>query len=124
MYIEGVTPQQYTLQVYKMARPGVRIRVSKMGMLKRRLKQQEDGEDHIQDDGMFEGEVFDESSTSEEEDAEFSEQDAPAEEYRPNKKKVMILASRGVNARQRHLLDDLCSLMPHAKKGKPSFHHL
>lgn len=33
-----------------------------------------------------------------------------------SKTKVMILASRGINARQRHLLDDLCLLMPHFKK--------
>jgi ribosome biogenesis protein BRX1 len=87
-----------------------------MGILKRRLKQQEEAEDLVQNE-LFEGESLGESSTSEEEESLSGEDmDEQVVETRPSKKKVMVLASRGINARQRHLLDDLCSLMPHGKK--------
>ena len=33
-----------------------------------------------------------------------------------NKQRVLILSSRGVNYRQRHLLNDLYSLLPHSRK--------
>jgi len=34
-----------------------------------------------------------------------------------NRQRVLLLSSRGINQRQRHLLNDLFALMPHAKKG-------
>ena len=34
-----------------------------------------------------------------------------------NKQKVLLLSSRGVTERYRHLMSDLQSLLPHTKKG-------
>ncbi|OIW25823.1 Brix-domain-containing protein [Coniochaeta ligniaria NRRL 30616] len=42
--------------------------------------------------------------------------DAPAEGIKRNKQRVLILSSRGVTFRHRHLLNDLASMMPHSKK--------
>jgi hypothetical protein len=39
------------------------------------------------------------------------------EKSEPNRQRVLLLSSRGINQRQRHLLNDLFALMPHAKKG-------
>ena len=33
------------------------------------------------------------------------------------KQKTLILSSRGVSYRQRHLMDDITALLPHSKKG-------
>ena len=35
------------------------------------------------------------------------------------RQKTLILASRGVSYRQRHLMDDFCALLPTTKKGQP-----
>lgn len=37
----------------------------------------------------------------------------------PYKQRVLVLSSRGISQRQRHLMTDLTSLLPHAKKGEP-----
>lgn len=42
--------------------------------------------------------------------------DAVAAPIRRNKQRVLMLPSRGVTSRMRHLINDLESLMPHAKK--------
>lgn len=49
--------------------------------------------------------------------ADAQDQDAvAAPPIRRNKQKVLMLPSRGVTSRMRHLINDLESLMPHAKK--------
>lgn len=35
-----------------------------------------------------------------------------------NKQRVLLLSSRGVTHRMRHLMNDLEALLPHVKKGK------
>ncbi|KAI1388431.1 Brix-domain-containing protein [Hypoxylon trugodes] len=42
--------------------------------------------------------------------------EAPANGVRKNKQRVLILSSRGVTYRHRHLLNDLASMLPHGKK--------
>lgn len=42
--------------------------------------------------------------------------DLPKERATKNKQRVLILSSRGVTYRHRHLLNDLASMMPHCKK--------
>lgn len=39
-----------------------------------------------------------------------------------NKQRVLMLSSRGVTHRMRHLMNDLEALLPHIKKGTPSFY--
>jgi ribosome biogenesis protein BRX1 len=34
-----------------------------------------------------------------------------------NKQKVLLLSSRGITSRMRHLMNDLETLLPHSKKG-------
>lgn len=36
----------------------------------------------------------------------------------PYKQRVLVLSSRGITQRQRHLMNDLASLLPHSKKGQ------
>lgn len=36
----------------------------------------------------------------------------------PYKQRVLLLSSRGISQRQRHLMNDLTGLLPHAKKGE------
>ena len=36
-----------------------------------------------------------------------------------NKQRVLLLSSRGVTHRMRHLMADLETLLPHVKKGEP-----
>ncbi|MCJ1363881.1 Ribosome biogenesis protein brx1 [Acarospora aff. strigata] len=43
-------------------------------------------------------------------------EDRTANATRPNRQRVLILSSRGVTYRQRHLLNDLYSLLPHSRK--------
>lgn len=38
-----------------------------------------------------------------------------------NKQRVLLLSSRGVTHRMRHLLNDIEALLPHVKKGELSF---
>lgn len=47
------------------------------------------------------------------------EADAPATK-KPiqNKQRVLVLSSRGVTERYRHLMSDLQALLPHTKKGE------
>ncbi|KAI2620122.1 Brix-domain-containing protein [Hypomontagnella submonticulosa] len=42
--------------------------------------------------------------------------EAPANGVRKNKQRVLILSSRGVTHRHRHLLNDLAAMLPHGKK--------
>ncbi len=80
-------------------------------MIKRRLDWEEKNQDRDTED-MSEQESA--SSSSEESE---QEEDAQVPSPGGNRKvKCMVLAGRGVNARQRHLMDDICSLLPHLKK--------
>lgn len=97
------------------------VRIGKMGMLKRGKRfLDEEVAENAQMQGMaMEDSLSDESpSSSSDSDEDIisssTQNSAKAEASRPTK--VMILASRGINARQRHLLDNLCLLMPHLKK--------
>ena len=48
------------------------------------------------------------------------EMDVPAaseSKKRKNKQRVLLLSSRGVTHRMRHLMNDLEALLPHVKKG-------
>lgn len=93
-------------------------------MLKRRL----DWEEKAADNDMAAEEEYQEdselssSSSGSEFDSGDSEMEVDAvEAVRPatgttRKVKCMVLSGRGVNARQRHLMDDICSLLPHLKK--------
>lgn len=47
--------------------------------------------------------------------AEDAEDDS--QKIRRNKQRVLVLPSRGVTTRMRHLVNDLEALLPHAKKG-------
>lgn len=47
---------------------------------------------------------------------ESKKQEAPANGVMKNKQRVLILSSRGVTYRHRHLLNDLASMMPHSRK--------
>lgn len=38
---------------------------------------------------------------------------------KPRKDKNLLISSRGVTQRMRHLMNDLEALLPHTKKGKP-----
>lgn len=42
------------------------------------------------------------------------EEEAAKVAYR---QRVLVLSSRGITQRQRHLMNDLAALMPHSKKG-------
>ncbi|OTB01585.1 hypothetical protein M426DRAFT_213683 [Hypoxylon sp. CI-4A] len=42
--------------------------------------------------------------------------EAPANGVRKNKQRVLILSSRGVTYRHRHLLNDIASMLPHGRK--------
>jgi ribosome biogenesis protein BRX1 len=42
--------------------------------------------------------------------------EAPKDGVKRNKQKVLILSSRGVTYRHRHLLNDIYSLLPHSRK--------
>lgn len=48
--------------------------------------------------------------------ADARDEEAVAAPLRRNKQRVLMLPSRGVTSRMRHLINDLESLMPHAKK--------
>ncbi len=43
---------------------------------------------------------------------------APATKKPRNKQRVLMLSSRGINYRMRHLMNDLEVLLPHVKKGE------
>jgi ribosome biogenesis protein BRX1 len=42
---------------------------------------------------------------------------APMAKKRKNKQRVLLLSSRGITHRMRHLMNDLEALLPHVKKG-------
>lgn len=42
---------------------------------------------------------------------------APVAKKKKNKQRVLMLSSRGVTQRMRHLMGDLEALLPHVKKG-------
>lgn len=42
----------------------------------------------------------------------------PSEGVKPRKDKVLMLSSRGVTQRMRHLMRDLEALLPHVKRGE------
>ncbi|KAH6669910.1 Brix domain-containing protein [Halenospora varia] len=44
------------------------------------------------------------------------EKEGPANGVKKNKQRVLILSSRGITYRHRHLLNDLASLLPHSRK--------
>ncbi|KAG9244244.1 Brix domain-containing protein [Calycina marina] len=46
----------------------------------------------------------------------YKEEEVPANGVKKNKQRVLILSSRGITYRHRHLLNDLASLLPHSKK--------
>jgi len=84
-------------------------------MLKRKLKQVEDAElfADLGSANEGEGDSMEESSTSEE---EMEELEIKGENNAQSKIRVLLIASRGINARQRHAMQDLSLLLPHAKK--------
>ena len=43
-----------------------------------------------------------------------------AAKTKKNKQRVLLLSSRGITHRMRHLMNDLEALLPHVKKGSPS----
>lgn len=44
--------------------------------------------------------------------------DAPAPKRTRNKQRVLLLSSRGITHRMRHLMNDIEALLPHVKKGQ------
>ena len=49
-------------------------------------------------------------------DVHDAERASPSKKPR-NKQRVLMLSSRGINHRMRHLMNDLEALLPHVKKG-------
>jgi ribosome biogenesis protein BRX1 len=47
---------------------------------------------------------------------ELDEQEEPTRKKK-NKQRVLLLSSRGITHRMRHLMNDLEALLPHVKKG-------
>lgn len=47
--------------------------------------------------------------------------EASTQPKKRNKQRVLLLSSRGVTHRMRHLMSDLEALLPHTKKGVSSF---
>ncbi|RKF61569.1 Ribosome biogenesis protein BRX1 [Golovinomyces cichoracearum] len=45
-----------------------------------------------------------------------TDEESQTSEVKKNKQKVLILSSRGITYRQRHLLNDVASLLPHSRK--------
>jgi ribosome biogenesis protein BRX1 len=56
-------------------------------------------------------------------DLEESSQLSPSK--KKNRQRVLMLSSRGITHRMRHLMNDLEALLPHVKKGTPpDIHHV
>lgn len=55
---------------------------------------------------------------------EESEEGKAASSRPPYKQRVLVLSSRGISQRQRHLMNDLTGLLPHAKKGECPLCHV
>ena len=62
---------------------------------------------------------YDETGYDLEEDMEDDEGtgSAPTPKRTRNKQRVLLLSSRGINHRMRHLMNDIEALLPHVKKG-------
>lgn len=54
---------------------------------------------------------------AEEADGEIADLAGPSKKAKRNKQRVLMLSSRGVTHRMRHLMNDLEALLPHVKKG-------
>lgn len=50
-------------------------------------------------------------------DMDVDEQELSAPKKKKNKQRVLLLSSRGVTHRMRHLMNDIEVLLPHVKKG-------
>lgn len=86
-------------------------------MLKRRLDFEEKNQEEYVEEHDLENESEISTSSSEDEIEEVSGDETKTDDVEKVKKiKCMVLSGRGVNARQRHLMDDLCLLLPHLKK--------
>jgi len=46
------------------------------------------------------------------------DENQPVTKKLKNKQRVLLLSSRGINHRMRHLMNDLAVLLPHVKKGE------
>ena len=53
-------------------------------------------------------------------DVDDEETSAPQTKRLRNKQRVLLLSSRGINHRMRHLMNDIEVLLPHTKKGARS----
>ena len=76
------------------------------------FKRQVEREAQEADNGSGESDESYSSSSSSDSEMETTSTGAPSK----NTNKLMVLASRGINARQRHLMDDLSRLLSHSKK--------
>lgn len=101
--------------------------LTEMGMLKMKKRavehsDEDDGEEYqMGEAGFSDDDASSSSSGGSDDEGQVGEGTGTlkiSDDSKPviSKKKVMILASRGINARQRHLLDDMCLMMPHFKK--------
>lgn len=90
-------------------------------MLKRKLKSEKQAEEEAEHEEYLSGSSL--SSSESEDGCELSDTEIQETNQRPLKEnhKVLILASRGINARHRHLMLDLHNLLPHSKKGISGF---
>lgn len=52
--------------------------------------------------------------------ADDMDDEVPVQPKKRNKQRVLLLSSRGVTHRMRHLMSDLEALLPHTKKGVSS----
>jgi len=50
-------------------------------------------------------------------DVDEDEGNVPMAKKKKNKQRVLLLSSRGITHRMRHLMNDLEALLPHVKKG-------
>ena len=50
----------------------------------------------------------------------YVDDEEPVQPKKRNKQRVLLLSSRGVTQRMRHLMSDLEALLPHTKKGVSS----
>lgn len=51
-------------------------------------------------------------------DIDADDDDVQQPKQKRNKQRVLLLSSRGITHRMRHLMNDLETLLPHVKKGK------
>jgi ribosome biogenesis protein BRX1 len=54
-------------------------------------------------------------------DINVDDDDVQQPKQKRNKQRVLLLSSRGITHRMRHLMNDLETLLPHVKKGKVMF---